>query len=192
MQKQSLAPQRGFFPQPVYAIGTYKDDGTPNFALITWVTFCSVNPPLFLFGSRGKKLTRELVEKNGMFSANLVTADMMYMADYFGTASGRDKNKCKEIDVKTVEGSILHVPVLDASPWVYECLLADVIARGDGYVYIGHIQNILADESIKDAGYGKIDMRGIDPLVYAPGHYYRLTRDIGAVGCSKTDPDGGR
>ncbi|TGA95820.1 hypothetical protein E4665_17365 [Sporolactobacillus shoreae] len=97
MQKRSLAPQRGFFPQPSYLIGTYKEDGSPNFALITWVTFCSVNPPMLMFASRGKKLTRELVEKNGIFSANLVSTDMMYMADYFGNTSGYKKNKCDEI-----------------------------------------------------------------------------------------------
>jgi len=43
MGKYSLSPQRGFFPQPTYLIGTYKEDGNPNFALITWITFCSGN-----------------------------------------------------------------------------------------------------------------------------------------------------
>ncbi len=99
MQKRSLAPQRGFFPQPSYLIGTFKDDGTPNFALITWITFCSDNPPTIMFASRGKKLTRELVEKKGIFSVNLVTTKMMYMADYFGNTSGYEKNKCEDIGI---------------------------------------------------------------------------------------------
>ena len=38
MGKYSLLPQRGFYPQPAYLIGTYKEDVNPNFALITWIS----------------------------------------------------------------------------------------------------------------------------------------------------------
>lgn len=185
MKKYSLAPQRGFFPQPSYLIGTFKDDSTPNFALITWITFCSVDPPMLMFASRGRKITRELVEKNGIFSANLVSTKMMYMADYFGNTTGYEKNKCKDIDVKYIKGKVLNVPVLEESPWIYECKLMDTIKNGNGYIYIGEVKNILVDESIKDTSYGNIDMTSIDPLIYAPGKYYKLSQSIGSVGYSK-------
>jgi flavin reductase (DIM6/NTAB) family NADH-FMN oxidoreductase RutF len=185
MGKRSLLPQRGFLPQPVYLIGTYKEDGNPNFALITWITFCSVNPPMMMFASRGKKLTRELVERNGMFSANLVTTNMMFMADYFGNTSGYEKNKCEDIQVEYSKGGVLNVPVLKESSWVYECSLVDVIAKGGGYIYIGEIKNIMVDEAINDTGYGKIDLTNLDPLIYAPGQYYRISGSIGNVGYSK-------
>lgn len=185
MGKYSLSPQRGFFPQPAYLIGTYKEDGNPNFALITWITFCSVNPPMIMFASRGEKMTRELVEKNGMFSANLATSNMMLMADYFGNTSGYEKNKCEDIKVEYSRGNTLNVPVLKESPWVYECSLVDVIEKGNGFIYIGEIKNILVDEAIEDTGYGSIDMIKVDPLIYSPGQYYRITESIGTVGFSK-------
>lgn len=185
MGKYSLLPQRGFFPQPAYLIGTYKEDGNANFALITWITFCSVNPPMIMFASRGKKITRELVEKNGMFSANLVTTNMMLMADYFGNTSGYEKNKCEDIQAEYSKGAILNVPVLKESHWIYECSLVDVITKGSGNIYIGEIKNILVDEAIEDTGYGNIDMLKVDPLIYAPGQYYRITESIGTVGFSK-------
>lgn len=185
MGKYSLLPQRGFFPQPSYLIGTFKDDDTPNFALITWITFCSVDPPMLMFASRGKKLTRELVEKKGIFSANLVTTKMMYMADYFGNTSGYEKSKCEDIGVEYTKGMLLNVPVLKESPWVYECSLVDIIAKGSGSIYIGEIKNILVDEAIEDTEYGNIDMINVDPLIYSPGQYYRITESIGTVGYSK-------
>lgn len=185
MQKYSLSPQRGFFPQPTYLIGTYKNDQTPNFALITWITFCSVDPPMLMFASRGKKLTRELVEKNGMFSANLVTTKMMYMADYFGTTSGYERNKCEDIGVKYMDGKVLNVPVLEESPWIYECKLINTIENHSGYIYIGEVKNILVAESIEDTSYGKIDLLSIDPLIYSPGQYYKLSSSVGTVGYSK-------
>lgn len=189
MKKRPLAPQRGFFPQPVYLIGTYKADGTPNFALITFVTFCSVDPPMLMFASRGKKLTRELVEKNGAFSANLATAKMMRMADYFGNTSGYERNKCKEAGAEYASGRVLKVPVLEDSPWVYECELADMKNTGDGTIYVGKIKNILVDEDIADTSYGKIDLLSVDPLIYAPGRYYRLSAGIGSVGFSLKQPE---
>jgi len=185
MKKRSLAPQRGFFPQPSYLIGTFKDDGTPNFALITWITFCSVNPPTIMFASRGKKLTRELVEKKGLFSVNLVTTKMMRMADYFGNTSGYEKNKCEDIGIKYEKGMVLNVPVLEESPWIYECSLVETIVLNGGYVYIGEVKNMLIDEAIEDTAYGKIDMTTVDPLIYAPGKYYKIAASIGSVGDSK-------
>lgn len=184
MKKHSLSPQRGFFPQPVYLIGTYKEDGSTNFAMITWITFCSVNPPKIMFSSRGKKLTRELLEKNKRFSVNLVNTDMMNMADYFGNTSGYNKNKCEDIQAEYFKGEALEVPILEKSPWVYECLLTDAIKEGEGNTYIGEVKNILVDDNIKDTSYGKIDLINLKPLIYAPGHYYKLEKAIGEVGSS--------
>ncbi len=185
MKKRSIPPQRGFFPQPSYLVGTYKDDGKPNFALITFVTFCSVEPPMLMFASRGKKVTREQVEKNRMFSVNLVTAEMMDIADYFGNHSGFSNDKCEAAKVNCARGEVVNAPVLDMSPWVYECMLLDMIQAGDGAIYIGKIENILVDEKIQDTAYGKIDLIDVDPLIYAPGGYYSLGRRIGNVGTSR-------
>jgi flavin reductase (DIM6/NTAB) family NADH-FMN oxidoreductase RutF len=185
MSKHSILPQRGFFPQPVYLVGTYKEDGKPNFALITFVTFCSVEPPMLMFASRGKKVTREQVEKNRMFSVNLVTTEMMDIADYFGTQSGFSKDKCEAVKVNYARGEVVNAPVLDISPWIYECILVDTIQLEGGVIYIGEIKNILVDEKIKDITYGKIDLINVDPLIYAPGGYYNLGKRVGNVGESK-------
>lgn len=185
MEKYSLAPQRGFFPQPSYLIGTFKDNGDPNFALITWVTFCSADPPRLMFASSGKKITRELLEKNKVFSANLVTTEMMFLADYFGMNSGYSANKVSDIGAEFSRGEVLPVPILNLSPWVYECRLMDIVPQGNGDIYIGEVKNIQVDKKIQDISYGRINMMDIDPLIYAPGNYYKLSESIGRVGFSK-------
>lgn len=185
MAKYSIAPQRGFFPQPTYLIGTYKENGDPNFTLITWVTFCSSKPPMFVFASSGKKLTRELVEKNKMFSANLVTTEMTLLADHFGMNSGYSTNKVVDTGAAYSMGNVLKVPVLDLSPWAYECELVDVIPQGNGSLYVGEVKNIQVDEKIKDVSYGNLDLTTIDPLIYAPGNYYKISERLEKVGVSK-------
>lgn len=123
--------------------------------------------------------------KNKVFSANLVTARMMYIADYFGNTSGYERNKCEDIGAIYTNGKVLNVPISEESPWVYECVLKDLKSTGDGCIYIGEVKNILVDDKIVDTSYGKIDMLSVDPLIYAFGHYYRLSSSIGSVGYSK-------
>lgn len=100
----------------------------------------------------------------------------MYMADYFGTTSGHEKNMCEDIGVKYTKGNVINVPVLLESPWIYECSLVDKIEKGSGYIYIGEIKNILVDEAIEDTTYGKINMVTVD---------YKIETGIGSVGYSK-------
>jgi len=138
-----------------------------------------------MFASRGKKVTREQVEKNRMFSVNLVTTRMKDIADYFGNHSGFCEDKCEAVNINCLKGEVVDVPVLELSPWVYECTLADMIQAGDGTIYIGEVRNIVVDEKISDTNYGKIDMINVDPLIYAPGGYYNLGIRIGNVGESK-------
>jgi flavin reductase (DIM6/NTAB) family NADH-FMN oxidoreductase RutF len=130
-------------------------------------------------------VTREQVEKNRMFSVNLVTTEMMDISDYFGTQSGYSTDKCEVANVCYSKGETLNVPVIDKSPWVYECELYKSIVIGEGTIYIGEIKNILVDEKIPDIAYGKIDMINVDPLIYSPGGYYSLGNKVGNVGDSK-------
>lgn len=86
------------------------------------------------------------------------------MADYFGTTTGYHNNKCKDINVKYSKGTVLKVPILDASPWVYECQLTKIAHQGDGATYFGEIKNILVDEKIGETSYGAIDLMKLNPL----------------------------
>jgi flavin reductase (DIM6/NTAB) family NADH-FMN oxidoreductase RutF len=110
---------------------------------------------------------------------------MMDIADYFGIQSGYSTDKCEVTNVCYSKGETLNVPVIDKSPWVYECELYKSIEIGEGAIYIGEIKNILVDEKIPDTAYGKIDMINIDPLIYSPGGYYSLGKKVGNVGDSR-------
>ena len=185
MRHRSIPPQRGFFPQPTYLIGSFREDGEPNFTLITWITFCSANPPTLMFASSERKLTPQCVLRTGVFSANLVSADMLSVADYCGNTSGFSTSKCADTGVSWFRGGVLDVPVLSESPWVFECALVKTVRYVDNTVFFGEVKNILVDERIADPGYGRVNMEDLNPLVYAPVHYYSLGPRVGSVGDSK-------
>ena len=72
--------------QPSFIIGTNNEDGSHNFAPITWVSAtCEKDDYLIVISMFGTKRTKQNVVRTGIFSANLVSVDMLELMDYFGT-----------------------------------------------------------------------------------------------------------
>ncbi|MBO5447723.1 MAG: flavin reductase family protein [Ruminococcus sp.] len=117
--------------QPSFIIGTNNEDGSYNFAPITWVSVTSEkdNDYLLVISMFGTKRTRQNVIRTGIFSVNLVSSDMLELMDYFGTHHAKDGKKDK-ILYNVCRGEILDVPVLDSSRWVYECEVDKSIETG--------------------------------------------------------------
>jgi flavin reductase (DIM6/NTAB) family NADH-FMN oxidoreductase RutF len=183
--KQSIPPQRGFYPQPAYLVGTYKPDHTPNFAFITLVTGCSVTPPMILFATRGHNITHQLIDEHHVFSANMVNEALLPFADYCGHHSGKHQDKLAGWDVTVEQGKVLDVPVIDLSPLVYECTCVGTYTQGDGILYIGEVKNIQIDSRIDDPQYGNINLLDLKPVIYAPGGYYAIRNTLSRVRLSK-------
>ena len=66
-----------FCPQSLFLYGNWKEDGTPNFGLFCWFSYAHVSDGegegLGVIACIGEdKLTKDLIRKTGVFSANLV------------------------------------------------------------------------------------------------------------------------
>jgi len=96
----------------------------------------------------GNKLTKQLIAKNKVFSANLVTEELLPAADYFGNKEGFDGDK--KVPVEIERGAALEVPIIVKSPWVFELEVDKAIPLDDGEVFLCKIRNILADERLCD------------------------------------------
>ena len=84
-----------YSPQAFYTYGTYKEDGTPNFGLFCWLSFCLDGERCVIACIGGEKLTKDRIRANGCFSANLVTEELLPLANYFGNKSGYEPIRCK-------------------------------------------------------------------------------------------------
>ena len=91
----------------------------------------------------------ENIRRNRVFSANLVVEDNLPLADYFGTADGRDSDKM-DVDVAWEKGAVLAVPVLCSSPISFELEVDKEIPTGehDEVVLMCRIRNTLKDEKL--------------------------------------------
>lgn len=149
MKKVSVSATNDICPQTLFVYGTMNDDGTPDFGLFCWFRYCWFDQLGVICAIGGSKRTLDNIRRNGVFSANLVVESNLPLADYFGTADGRDKDKM-DVAVEWEKGAELAVPILCSSPISFELEVDKQIATGenDETVLLCRIRNTLKDESL--------------------------------------------
>jgi flavin reductase (DIM6/NTAB) family NADH-FMN oxidoreductase RutF len=145
--KKSLSLVRHFSPLTLFLYGTYKEDGTPNFGMFSWLNYCVDNEVGVIACIAGEKLTKDRIRANKVFSANLVTEELLPLADYFGNISGYKTDKMN-VPMEIEKGQVLDVPILAKSPWSYELEVEHSFELEGSEVFICKVRNVLADESV--------------------------------------------
>ncbi len=182
VRRRSVDPVYSMCVQPSFIIGTNNEDGTPDFAPITWVSVTHEQGDgyLLVISMSGTKMTKRNVLRTGIFSANLVSTDMLPLMDYFGSRHAADGRK-DEIGCAVSRGQVLDVPVLDRSRWVYECEVSRKLETGDSTTFFCPIRNILMDERLVCRDSFDVDLTVLDPVIYS-GKYHSLGKVLGAIG----------
>lgn len=147
--KKSMPLSNDFCPQTLFLYGTYKEDGTPDFGLFCWFSYCFDRELGVMACIGGNKLTKDRIHATKVFSANLVTEAILPLADYFGNTDGYSADKM-DFPLKTAKGSVLNVPVLDDSPLAFELEVSQSIVLDGGEVFLCRIRNVLADAPLDD------------------------------------------
>ena len=124
---------------------------TPDFGSFCWFSYCWFEQLGVICAIGGSKRTLENIIRTGVFSANIVVENNLPLADYFGTADGRDDDKM-DVNVEWEKGAVLNVPILCSSPISFELEVDKEISTGehDVTVLICHIKNTLKDENLVD------------------------------------------
>ena len=181
-KRKSVDPVYSMCVQPSFIIGTNNEDGSNNFAPITWVSATQgEDEGYFLVISMfGTKMTKLNVIRTGVFSANLVSKDMLSLMDYFGSKHAKDGKK-DDISYGVSRGEVLDVPTLDASRWVYECEVVRSVETGDSTTFFCRIRNIQMDERLSPKDIFDIDLSVLDPVIYS-GKYHSIDKVLGRIG----------
>ncbi|MBO4618021.1 MAG: flavin reductase family protein [Lachnospiraceae bacterium] len=181
-KRKSVDPIYSMCVQPSFIIGTNNEDGSYNFAPITWVSATQGEDAgyflvISMFGTKRTKLN---VVRTGVLSANLVSKDMLQLMDYFGSKHAKDGKK-NDISYGVSLGEVLDVPTLDASRWVYECEVVRSVETGDSTTFFCRIRNIQMDEKLSPKDIFDIDLSVLDPVIYS-GKYHSLGKVLGNIG----------
>lgn len=182
VKRKSVGTHFSMCVQPAFIIGTNNEDGTYNFAPITWVSITSErdNDYLLTISMFGTKKTKQNVIRTGILSVNLVSTDMLELMDYFGTHHAKDGKK-DGISYSVCRGEVVDVPVLDASRWVYECEVVQSIETGESTTFFCRIKNVQIDEQLECADTFDVNLTQLDPVIYS-GMYHSIGKLLGKIG----------
>lgn len=182
MNKKSIGTHFSMCVQPAFIVGTNNEDGSHNFAPITWVSITNEKDDdyLLVISMFGTKRTKQNVNRTGILSVNLVSKDMLELMDYFGMHHAIDGKK-DAVSYNVCRGQVVDVPILDESRWVYECEVAQSIVTGESTTFFCRIRNIQVDEQFTCDDTFDIDLTKLDPVIYS-GMYHSIGNLLGKIG----------
>lgn len=162
------------YPMPVFIIGTYNEDGTPNAMNAAWGGITEENEITICVSADHK--TTENFTRTGAFTVSPATADYVAACDYVGIASGNKvKDKLGRCGLNTEKSSFVDAPIILELPMALECRVKSY--DPETCRLVGEIVNVGCDESVVTDG--KIDAEKLRPITYdSSNHTYRVIGEV--------------
>jgi len=154
------------YPQPVFIIATYGEDGTPDAMNAAWGGLSEENE-ISICVSAAHKTTKNILARKA-FTVSMATADTVVACDYVGIASGNDvPDKFEKAGFHATKSELVDAPLIDELPMALECRLISYDEKTCRLV--GEIVNVSADESVLDEK-GRIDPTRLRPITFDPSN----------------------
>ena len=169
------------YPMPVFIIGTYNEDGTPNAMNAAWGGI-SEETEISICVSEDHKTMENILERKA-FTVSMATAKYMTSCDYVGIVSGsKEPDKFSKAGFHATKSDFVDAPLIDELPMALECKLVSYDPKTCRLV--GEIVNVSADESVLGEN-GKVDVSKLQPITYDPmnHHYLTLGEKVGQAFC---------
>lgn len=173
--KKDLGSKGELFPQSVFIVASYSEDGTPNAMNVAWGGECTRNEIAINIGDHQ---TTDNILAKGAFTVAPADAAHVVEADYFGIATGRKVNKAEASKLTFTKSEHVDAPVIEEFPLTMECVVKGVQDWGGEKRFIGEIVNTRVDEAILDDE-GCVDFAKFQPIVYdSTRRIYRVVGDV--------------
>ena len=152
------------YPMPVYIIGTYNEDGTPNAMNAAWGGISEETEITICVDSEHKTAQNILSRK--AFTVSMATADHIAACDYVGIVSGnKEPDKFAKAGFHATKSEFVDAPLIDELPMALECKV--ISYDPETCRLVGQIINVSADESVLGDN-GKVDTAKLQPITYDP------------------------
>ena len=167
------------YPQPVFIVAAYGEDGTPNAMNAAWGGI-SEEKELSICISEEHKTTANILARKA-FTVSMADADHVVACDYVGVVSGNDQpDKMEKAGFHTTPSQFVDAPLIDELPMAVECRL--VSYDPESCRLVGEIVNVSADERILGED-GRIDPEKLRPITFDPvrNTYRELGAKVGSA-----------
>ena len=165
------------YPMPVYIIGSYGTDGTPNAMNAAWGGI-SEETEISICISADHKTTENILSRKA-FTVSMATAKYIAACDYVGIVSGnKEPDKFSKAGFHATKSEFVDAPLIDELPMALECEL--ISYDPESCRLVGRIVNVSADESVLGDN-GKVDVSKLQPITFDPmnNHYLALGEKVG-------------
>ena len=168
------------YPQPVFIIGSYDENGTPDAMNAAWGGISEANEISMCLSAEHKTVKNILAR--GAFTVSMATADTVVPCDYVGIESGNDvPNKLEKAGFHTVKSEFVDAPLIEELPMAVECRLISYDPATCRMV--GEVVNVCAEESVLTDG--MIDPQKLRPITFdgMNNAYHVLGEKVGNAFC---------
>ena len=175
--RKNFGPKPMCYPMPVYIIGTYNPDGTPNAMNAAWGGISEETEITICVDSTHR--TAENILQRKAFTVSIATADQLTACDYVGIVSGnKEPEKFAKAGFRATQSPFVDAPLIEELPMALECRL--ISYDPDSCRLVGRIVNVCAEESVLGEN-GKVDPQKLQPITFDPMNhtYLKLGEPVG-------------
>ena len=159
--RKNFGAQPILYPQPVFIIATYNEDGTANAMNAAWGGISEENE-VSLCISAGHKTTANVLSRKA-FTISMATEDTVAACDYVGIASGNKvENQLEKAGFHAEKSEYVDAPLIAELPMAVECRLKSY--DPETCRMVGEVVNVCADEAVLTDG--KIDPAKLKPIIF--------------------------
>ncbi len=178
MSRRNFGAEPLSYPQPVWIIATYDENGVPDAMNAAWGGISGENEISVCLSPSHK--TCKNFEKTGAFTVSMADARHVAACDYVGMASGnKTPDKFARSGFTAVKSEFVNAPVINELAVCMECRVIG-FNRENG-ILKGEIVNVSVDETaITD---GNVDVSLVAPICFDPFNraYHVIGEKVGTA-----------
>ena len=163
MSRKNFGAKPYTYPQPVYIIATYDENGVADAMNAAWGGI-SDDKEISLCLSAGHKTVKNLL-KTGAFTVSMADAKHVAACDYVGIESGNKvSDKLDKAGFTVTKSDYVNAPVINELAVCVEC---KVVSYDENTCrLVGEIVNVSVDEeALTD---GNVDVSKVAPIIFDP------------------------
>ena len=158
------------YPMPVFIIGTYNQDGTPNAMNAAWGGVTEEAQLTICVDAEHKTAENVLARK--AFTVSMGTAQYVKACDYVGIVSGnKEPDKFAKAGFHATKSEFVDAPLINELPMALECEM--ISYDPESCHLVGKVVNVCVDEAYLDKN-GKVDVAKLQPITFDPVHHRYL------------------
>ena len=150
------------YPQPVFIIAAYDENGLPNAMNAAWGGISEMN-----------------ILRRKAFTVSMAEVGQVVACDYVGIVSGNKvTDKFARAGFHATRSEFVDAPLIDELSVAVECKLKDY--NPETCILRGEIVNVSVDERVLDEN-GKVDASKVAPIIFDPfnNDYLKVGEKVG-------------